>query len=106
MIDVVYRCKVVPGRTGQAVEWAKRHFALNAGAGLLAQAVSILLPRTGDADAILWVDRYPSMAAYEDNYDRKAPADAGWVAGMKEMEEADWYRGMEIAIYDVVESSV
>lgn len=81
MIDVVYRCKVVPGKAEQAVEWAKRHFAHCAKAGLLAQAVSILQPRTGDADA-------------------------GWVAGLKEMERADWYRGMEVAIYDVVESSV
>ena len=104
MIDVVYRIKVAPGKAGQALGWAKKHLAYVRKAGLSAQAMSVVQPRTGETDEIAWVDRYPSMAVYEENRHGKGPADSGWVASLKELTEAEWYRGVETTIYDVVDS--
>ena len=102
MIDAVYSMQAAPGKVGQALEWAKNHLKLKVSVQAV-QAISILQPITGETSEIEWVDRYPSMAAYEETFFKKAPADSGWVASFKEMMESDWYLGYTTRILNVVE---
>lgn len=100
MIDVVNVMKVAPGKTAQALEWAKKLLAYDKKAGRAAAATSLLRPLTGEMDTIVFVGRYPSMAAFEEMHNRRT-ADSGWMAILND--RSDWHLGSTRRIYGVVE---
>jgi hypothetical protein len=97
MIDAVYSMKAAPGKIGQALEWAKNHLKLKVSVQAV-QAISILQPITGETSEIVWVDRYPSLAVYEEAEAKKAQDDSGWVASVDKVMESDWYLGHTVRI--------
>ena len=102
MIDVVYRIKTAPGKGEQALKWAKKNLEYIKKAGLIAPAVFILQSRSGEMGEITWVDRFSSLAAYEETL-KKGQADSGWTANIKELMDSDWFLGLPCQIYDVIE---
>jgi hypothetical protein len=103
MVDVVYRIRTAPGKASEAMGWARKNLEYIKKAGLCAPAVFLLQPLTGPTDEITWVDRFTSMAMYEEYFCQKGPADPGWLESLKTLTDAPWYRGMELQIHNVVE---
>ena len=94
------RWKIVPGNTEAALEWVHRLIANGKKAGLTPSlGGSILWPITGETDWIGAAGRFASMAEYEETLGKRR-ADSGFMALVKELNEADWYLGVERQIYD------
>ena len=97
MIIETVRVSFTPNKWPQAVEWGKKITA-----SLKRRHGSLLRPRTGDRNSIVWITQYSSMSEMEDTREKER-ADSGHMAIVKEGTTADWYLGIKRNYWDVLE---
>ena len=101
MVDVVVSTKVAQGKMPQALEWAKKLITYEKKADIGGE-VFILRPVTGEIHRFSFVDRYASMAEFEELINKRR-TDSGWMEILKEGIESDWHLESRRNIYEVVE---
>ena len=97
MMETV-RVTFAPNKWPQAVEWAENVTAYIKKAG---RQLSLLRPRTGDRNAIIWLIQHSSLAEADEAHE-KLKGDSEYMKIWREGATADWYIGQRRTYWEVL----